>query len=131
MIKGSSKGMKSFKHVWTGILVAFLILVGLGIVHMFLSRREHFQDAGKRIVVNYYFLEKCPYCVAFNPEWEAFVQQAGNTVQANKIDGGSGNVPPYVKGFPYVEVVVGTEKPKEYTGARTASDLMAFVNDLK
>lgn len=125
--------MRNSKHLWTGVAVAGLILIGLMIVYMFLTQREHFQGAAglKKVVVNYYFLEKCPHCVAFSPEWEKFVQNvSGDTsIETNKVNGGSGKVPPYVKGFPYVEVAVGSKKPKEYTGERTADALLGYIKE--
>lgn len=126
MIKGKPRAMRGSKNVLTGVAIAFLILIGLAIVYMFLNKREYFQDAAKKVVVNYYFLEKCPYCVAFNPEWEKFEKDVDASIETHKIDGSSGKVPPYVKGFPYVEV-----GGKEYTGERTATALKEFVKNVQ
>jgi hypothetical protein len=137
MIKGkASAGMRSrtFSHVAKVIAILFLLLLCLFIAYRFLTKREFFQgseggSAQKKVTVNYYFLEKCPFCVEFNPEWEKFVKMSsGDSIETNKIDG---TTQEKYKSFPTVEIIVEGETPREYTGERTATAMMAYLKSFE
>lgn len=131
MIRSSPRGLRTVKHCWYGVFIALLILLILGIVYMFLRRSEHFQDAQEKVTVKYYYLKDCPYCVKFNPEWDSFASQMGQSINLVKIDGDKEDVPSYVKGFPFIEISIGSQLPKEYTGERTAEEMVKYVNNYK
>lgn len=133
MIRSSPRGMRTPKHCWYGVFIALMVLAGLALVYVFIRRREYFQDGGaqEKVVVKYYYLEKCPYCVKFNPEWDKFVSEMGRAIETVKVDGDKEDIPSYVKGFPFVEISIGSQLPKEYTGERTATAMVEYVNNYK
>lgn len=130
MIRSSPRGLRTVKHCWSAIFIALLILVGLAIAYMFL-RREHFQNAEEKVTVKYYYLKDCPHCIKFNSEWDSFVSQMGQSINVVKVDGDKEDVPSYVKGFPFIEISIGSQLPKEYTGERTAAAMVEYVNNYK
>lgn len=109
------------------IIILLLLLIGLLLAYVFLYKIERFQGSKNKVVINYYYLPQCRYCKDFMPEWDKFVPLAADKATTKKIDGSSGAVPDYVKGFPYVEFVVDG-KAEEYTGERTANALMDKLN---
>lgn len=111
----------SMSHV---IIILLLLLIGLLLAYVFLYKVERFQ--GSKITIKYYYLPQCKYCKEFMPEWDKFESMVGDLATVEKIDGSTGKVPDYVKGFPYVEFVV-SGKAEEYTGDRTAAALMDKV----
>lgn len=137
MIKGKRGSSRSWTHVWMSVAILFVILLGLWLANVFLNRREFFEDAAgatkavaeepkkKKVVVNYYYLEKCPFCVQFDPEWEKFVTLSAGKVETNKIDGTKQE---RYKSFPTVEVIEEGAEPREYTGDRTATAMMDYLN---
>lgn len=132
MIK-SKRSSRSLSNVVVALAILLMLLIGLWMVQMFLSRprREFFQSAAgapaapKKVAVNYYYLEKCPFCVQFDPEWDKFVTLSAGKVETKKIDGTKQE---RYKSFPTIEIVEEGSEPREYTGDRTATAMMDFLN---
>lgn len=153
MIK-SKRGSRSMKHFWTAIAILLFILFALWLVHMFLSRhrrREYFQgttttatagtaatgtgtagagapaapEVPPKVKVNYYYLETCPFCVQFKPEWDKFVSMTAGKIETNMIDGKTQD---RYKSFPTIEIIEVGAEPREYTGDRTAVAMMDYLS---
>lgn len=138
MIK-SKRGSRTMNHFWTALAILLFILLSLWLVHIFLGRslrREYFQAATtaapgatpeppKKVEVNYYYLEKCPFCVQFNPEWDKFVEMSAGKVETKKVDGTTQD---RYKSFPTIEIIEVGAEPREYTGERTAVAMMDYLS---
>lgn len=84
------------------------------------------------VTVTYYFLEQCPWCKKFAPEWEAFKKSVADeklAVKAVEVNAEkeSDKVPKDVKGFPTVHIAKADGKAVGYEGDRTAAALLAEV----
>jgi thiol-disulfide isomerase/thioredoxin len=102
-----------------------ITLIALGVVYMFLKRKENFEDQSKVI---FFYMNGCGWCEKFKPEWEKFKQMAGKQVITEEIEA-SKMTPEQqkkVRGFPTILIVKGG-KEIEYDGDRTAADLMVKV----
>jgi thiol-disulfide isomerase/thioredoxin len=113
-----------------GLLGVLLLLVAL--YYFMRSRtREGFESGA---VVTYFFLPECPWCKAFKPEWDKFVELAKKegiqTVAVDASDEANREEVSRkgVKGFP--TVIVSKDKDHEFTGERTAAELLKFVKAL-
>lgn len=111
--------------------VLLLVLVGL---YLFTKKSEGFES---KVIVRYYYLPTCGWCKKFQPEWEKFKQELASAKSSNKalesvtteeVDGSAEKVP--VEAFPTVHLVDKTGAAKEYTGERTAADLMKATLEL-
>lgn len=84
------------------------------------------------VTVTYYFLEQCPWCKKFAPEWESFKKAiaaeklAIKTVEVD-AEKESDKVPKDIKGFPTVQIAKADGAAVAYDGERTASALLAEV----
>lgn len=113
------------------LIIVVVMLLALVALYMYMKKREGFAS---QIVVKYYYLPECGWCLKFKPEWEQFVKNLEAdkkvnpklaSVKTEAIDGSSVQVP--VQGFPTVHIVAGNGTPEEYKGERTATALMEAV----
>ena len=104
-----------------------VLVVAIFAVWFYRKNREMFEDPVK---VTYYYLEGCPHCVSFMPEWEKFEAEAKSAgVATKKVEA---HEDPEkiselgIKGFPTIMIEKGG-KTVEYSGERTAAALKAAV----
>lgn len=111
------------------------ILIGLVLMALLYGLRwirREFEGFKSKPVVTYYFMETCPHCKAFMPEWEKFKAEAASAgistreYSINKDRAEVEKAEPAVEGFPTVHVEIDG-KVSEYKGSRTAAALMEFV----
>jgi thiol-disulfide isomerase/thioredoxin len=84
------------------------------------------------VTVTYYFLEQCPWCKKFAPEWESFKKAAATeklSIKTVEVDAEkeSDKVPKDIKGFPTVHIAKADGAAVGYDGDRTATALLAEV----
>lgn len=118
---------KSVK-LFIALVVALLVLV---LVYRWVrkGRKEGFENA---VTVTYFYLPECPYCKDFETEWAKFEQAAkADGITTVKVDGTDASKKDLVakhKVTHYPTVIVTKDgKNTPYEGARTATDLHAFV----
>jgi glutaredoxin len=94
---------------------------------------EGFENGGA-VKVDYYTLDGCPHCVAFNPEWAKFETDAKSSkspvIQAKKYEARANREAVQaagVEGFPTVMITKPGGATYTYEGSRTAKALMEEV----
>ena len=116
---------KNVKRALTALaILAIVVLVGV-----FMRRRgyEMFADSAS---VTFYFMDGCPHCVDFEPEWELFVKAAKAAgIATEKIESKDSRARDAgIKGFPTIMIKkTGAAKAEVYSGDRTSAAIMAFV----
>lgn len=106
-----------------GLLV--ITLIALGVIYLFLKRKENFDEQTKVI---FFYMNGCGWCEKFKPEWEKFKKMVGSNVVTEEIEA-SKMTPEQqkkVRGFPTI-MIVKNGKETEYDGDRTAADLVVKV----
>lgn len=106
-----------------GSAVVFGVLVGLIVRSLFLSgSKENFAD---QVIVNFYSMQGCPHCVAFQDEWDKFVAKASIAgIVANQIDSNDPSKPADIISFPTVTIQKGSDPYTIYRGDRKADVIM-------
>lgn len=121
--------MKKSLNVLLILVVVLLVLVGVYFL-MGGSLIEKFTGEDKT-KVTYYFLPGCGWCQKFMPEWEKFENLAKKdgivTEKVNAQENADEVTKKGITAFPTVHVAKGGSKPAEYTGERTAEDLLKFA----
>lgn len=125
------KVLKNLDDRSTKMMIAILVVIAMAVVaaYVFSRNREMFEDADKP-KVEYYYMNGCPWCDKFMPEWEKFeALAAASGVEAAKVEASEApdKVDQYgIKGFPSV-IVTRNGSSAEYKGERTADALMQSV----
>ena len=91
---------------------------------------EGFTAGVKGDMMVYFYMDGCPHCVKFAPEWEKFA--ASTKLQTKKVESKQMSAEEKklgIDGFPTV-MLLGPKGPKKYSGGRTASALQQFVDGL-
>jgi hypothetical protein len=115
-------------------LTLFMVAAGLIIVALLASSMkkayEHFASDDK-VVVTLYFMDGCPHCVEFEPEWEKFSKQApGLKVTAQQYEARAPETKAAgVSSFPTIKIKA-QGKTENYDGDRTADALITKVKSL-
>jgi thiol-disulfide isomerase/thioredoxin len=106
------------------IVVLFMALIGVFVMK---NKVDFFGD---KTTVEYFYMESCPWCQKFMPEWQKFEDAAKAAgIDAKKAEASTApdKIEMYnIHGFPTV-MVTKNGKSEEYQGDRTADALMAFV----
>jgi thiol-disulfide isomerase/thioredoxin len=118
-------------------LLIILAIIGT-VVYLYKTRIELFTSpSGKKVpLVTYYYLPKCPYCVAFNDEWSKFEATADAALmQFEKIDGSDPNkkdkiTDENISGYPTIRIKLPDNSKIDYKGERTADALIDYVSKL-
>ena len=111
------------------VAAAFLVFWLFGMVTSAVGL-EGFQAGVKGDIMVYFYMNGCPHCTKFNPEWEKFA--SSTKMKTKKVESKEMNAQEKqlgVDGFPTV-MLLGPKGPKKYTGARTASALQQWVDSL-
>lgn len=82
--------------------------------------------------VIFYYMEGCPWCVKFYSEWDKFEKLAKtNGFTAKKIERAELNsnnlIGGNIQGFPTIRVQNAKGEVFDYSGNRTANDLLTFA----
>ena len=92
---------------------------------------KNFASFPKEFVVVYFYLDGCPHCIKFTPEWEEFVKKTKlktKKVEAKKMSLYERTL--RISGFPTV-MILGPNGPMTYKGGRKAEDLLKIEEFLK
>jgi len=111
------------------VAAAFLVFWLFGMVTSAVGL-EGFQAGVKGDMMVYFHMNGCPHCTKFNPEWEKFA--SSTKMKTKKVESKEMNAQEKqlgVDGFPTI-MLLGSKGPKKYSGARTASALQQWVNNL-
>ena len=115
-------------------LTLCMVVVALVLMYFFaMSMKkayEHF-SSGDKVVVTLYFMNGCPHCVEFEPEWEKFSKQApGLNVTAQQYEARAPETQAAgVSSFPTIKIKAHG-KTENYDGDRTSAALIAKVKSL-
>jgi hypothetical protein len=115
-------------------LTLFIVAAGLVIVAMLASSMkkayEHFTSNDK-IVVTFYYMDGCPHCVDFEPEWKKFSKQAPSlNVTTQQYEARAPETKAAgVSSFPTIKIKANG-KTENYDGDRTSAALVTKVKSL-
>ena len=127
-LKMVRKALRS-KSLLVKVAAAFLVFWLFGMVTSAVGL-EGFQAGVKGDMMVYFHMNGCPHCTKFNPEWEKFA--SSTKMKTKKVESKEMNAQEKqlgVDGFPTI-MLLGPKGPKKYSGARTASALQQWVNNL-
>ena len=127
-IKMVRKALKS-NSLLVKVAAAFLVFWLFGMVAGAVGL-EGFQAGVKGDMMVYFHMNGCPHCTKFNPEWEKFA--SSTKMKTKKVESKEMNAQEKqlgVDGFPTI-MLLGSKGPKKYSGARTASALQGWVDQL-
>lgn len=122
------------------ISVIILIAIIVAVVVIYKKRIERFaspssDNSANVATVSYYYLPKCPYCVAFSDEWAKFEATADpSLIKAVSVDASEDSNKKLVasegiSGYPTIRITKD-DNTIDYKGARTASALIDYVSNL-
>ena len=128
----ASKDSGSDWLFYTVVVVGFFMLVALGYL---LFSGKCFETFENTHVLEYYYMESCPHCNDFNPEWEKLAAEFTKEkiqIELKKIDL---QAPEHkelvqergVSGAPTIMFVKGGAAPIEYQGDRTSAKIVQYV----
>ena len=108
----------------------FAVLV-FGALHYFL-KVSNLEGLTNKDTLRYFYMNGCPHCVKFTPEWENFVNQCGTSCKTTneKVESESMQEQhkQHVQGFPTIVLFDSSDqKKKVFEGERTAAGLKEFV----
>jgi len=117
----------------------FLAIVMIGVFYILMfsnlvwKKTETFTTSNKEIV--FFSMKGCGHCVEFQPIWDLFVSNHGNNefveLKQVKYDEKPEIVKQYdVQGFPTILGLENGEKVREFSGARTYENLIAFLSEM-
>ena len=127
-LKMVRKALKS-NSLLVKVAAAFLVFWLFGMVTSAVGL-EGFQAGVKGDMMVYFHMNGCPHCTKFNPEWEKFA--SSTKMKTKKVESKEMNAQEKqlgVDGFPTI-MLLGSKGPKKYSGARTASALQGWVDQL-
>jgi len=117
------------------IIVAIIVVI----VVVYKKKIEKFVSpspaASSDTVVTYYYLPKCPHCVAFSEEWATFQETADPslmtavTMDASDPNNAQAIAAANVSGYPTIRITKNGNEV-DYKGKRTASAIIDYVSKL-
>lgn len=142
-----SKSLSSKKVVHMLLIIVVVIIaisIGLYAYNAFATKRankEGFKDIGSgcadaRYALIFFYMETCPHCVQFRPEWDKCAKKVNGGKFSNKVclreysaDVRDMSTKYGVDGYPTVILEdVKTGKKTVYDGPRSVDALMDFVD---
>lgn len=109
------------------IIIAFVLLAML--IYQLMQTKESFGGGSKKLI--YFYMNRCPWCVKFNPTWKKLTEKYKGDVVLKKIernDAGPEMLSKYdVKGFPSIVYVKGSKDYEHYKGDRTVDGILSFI----
>jgi hypothetical protein len=128
---------ESFKKLVTRNNLALFAVIALivVIVVIYKMKIERFDDGDTTVLEKYYYLPKCPYCVAFSNEWSKFQAAAdpslitATPVDASTANGSKESSDAGVSGYPTIKITKNGNTV-DYTGERTAEAINDYIANL-
>jgi thiol-disulfide isomerase/thioredoxin len=123
----SVKNLQSFSFLSLLLLVIGVFLVGCLANLMIGNKRTSLEGMSNQKELNYYYMDGCPHCTAFDPKWDEFKSSYSGSLKLNKIE--SANAPESlgISGFPSILIVANGEK-KDELQSRSVEALNAMAN---
>jgi thiol-disulfide isomerase/thioredoxin len=129
-----------FKSKKTNTMLSFLVILAIIVVVVVVYKKklERFVSPSSNdgvAVVTYYYLPRCPHCVAFQDEWATFQSTADPSLMtAVSIDASDDSnrkliASEGISGYPTIRILKNGNVV-EYKGARKASSLIDYVSNL-
>lgn len=113
-----------------GLSALVIVVVALFAAWLYGRNYELFSSP---VTVEYFYMNGCPWCEKFMPEWNKFQESAAASgVQTKKTEASEDPAAVErfnIQGFPTV-MVTKDGKSTEYNGERTADALMSFVKNV-
>lgn len=111
------------------VMIVAVVAMAILSAYVYSRNREMFEDADKP-KVEYFYMNGCPWCDKFMPEWEKFTASASSSgINAEKFEASEAadKVDKYnIKGFPSI-IITKNGSSTEYKGDRTANALTQAV----
>lgn len=122
----SVKNLQSFSFLSLLLLVIGVFVVGCLANLMIGNKKTSLEGMSNQKQLNYYYMDGCPHCTAFDPKWNEFKSNYNGSLKLNKIE--SANAPKSlgISGFPSILIVVNGEK-KDELQTRTVEALNAMA----
>ena len=112
-------------------IIALAVILLIKFIYVFLMNKYFHEPFGNPTRCVYYYMNGCGYCKKLDPEWNKVVQNYKGKVQLEKIENtkAQSDLDKFgIKGFPAIILVDGQGNHKEFTGSRTSSDILNFIN---
>ena len=96
------------------------------------SQKRTKRKRKKKIEFIYFYMNNCKYCKQFNPTWVKLIRKYNSIIKLKKIDGPSH--PNLLKKYNishFPTLLLLANKPIEYKGNRSMSDIVKFINKHK
>ena len=123
----SVNNLQSFNFLSLLLLVIGVFLLGCLANLMIGNNKTSLEGMSNQKELNYYYMDGCPHCTAFDPKWDEFKSSYNGSLKLNKIE--SENAPQSlgITGFPSILIVVNGEK-KDELQTRTVEALNTMAN---
>ena len=121
------KNLQSFNFVSMLLLIIGVFSVGCFANLMIGNNTINLEGMSNQKELNYYYMDGCPHCTAFDPKWDEFKSSYSGSLKLNKIE--SANAPKSlgISGFPSILIVLNGEK-KEELQSRSVDALTSLCN---
>ena len=122
----SVKNLQSFSFLSLLLLVIGVFVVGCLVNLMIGNNKTSFEGMSNQKELNYFYMDGCPHCTAFDPKWDEFKSSYNGSLKLNKIE--SANAPKSlgISGFPSILIVANGEK-KDELQSRTVEALNSMA----
>jgi len=121
------KNLQSFNFVSMLLLIIGVFAVGCFANLMIGNNKTSLEGMSNQKELNYYYMDGCPHCTAFDPKWDEFKSSYSGSLKLNKIE--SANAPKSlgISGFPSILIVLNGEK-KDELQTRSVDALTSLCN---
>ena len=121
------------QNFWIQLVIVFIVFALLQALLTGKRIIEGLENNGNTLT--YFYMNGCPHCVKFAPEWDKFVNSNTTGVKTKKVEAQEMS-PTHqklgVNGFPTIMLLDGNgQKVADYNGARTSTGLTDFCNKNK
>jgi thiol-disulfide isomerase/thioredoxin len=122
----SVKNLQSFSFLSLLLLVIGVFVVGCLVNLMIGNNKTSLEGMSNQKELNYFYMDGCPHCTAFDPKWDEFKSSYNGSLKLNKIE--SANAPKSlgISGFPSILIVANGEK-KDELQSRTVEALNSMA----
>ena len=136
--KGNSSSFLNNNVIILILILLTVCILGGFIAYNFKSLKlfEKFENKPPSVVIEYYYMDNCSYCIAFDPIWTEFANTANEKYSVAKYninDGGEGQKRAQKYNISGTPTIIATkndvkiEKTGEYEGNRDLDSLVKFA----
>lgn len=119
------------------ILVAFVVILIIRSVYQwfidnYLNKNNDSEGFGVPAKCTYYYMNGCTYCKKLDPTWNKVKQQYKGRVTLVKVnrENAEKDLDKYsIRGFPAIILTDSDGNHKTYSGDRSTSDILNFINN--